>query len=134
MLACLAGLLVSVILWVLAPRSQNYHHAANGRSGPIIAGVGALVAGAAPALINFFQHSFRFHDLRHTCVSLLIAAGANPKEIQQRMGHSSIQITMDLYGYLFPDASDRLADVLDATHDAALVPSDNVQTLRAPGS
>lgn len=55
LLACLAGLLVSVIVWVFASRGQNYHHAANGRSGTIIAGVGALVAGAAPALINFFQ-------------------------------------------------------------------------------
>lgn len=87
-----------------------------------------------PGALPEAKHSFRFHDLRHTCVSLLIAAGANPKEIQQRMGHSSIQITMDLYGHLFPDAGDRLADVLDATHAAALVPSDNLQTLRAPGS
>jgi hypothetical protein len=56
LLACLAGLLISVIVWVFASRSQNYHHAANGRAGTIIAGIGALVTGAAPALINFFQH------------------------------------------------------------------------------
>lgn len=55
LLACLAGLLISVVVWVFASRSQNYHHAANGRAGTIIAGLGALVAGAAPALINFFQ-------------------------------------------------------------------------------
>ena len=55
LLACLAGLLISVIVWVFASRSQNYHHAANGRTGTIIAAVGALVAGAAPALVNFFQ-------------------------------------------------------------------------------
>lgn len=55
LLACLAGLLISVIVWVFASRSQNYHHAANGRSGTMIAAAGALVTGAAPALMNFFQ-------------------------------------------------------------------------------
>jgi len=44
-----------VIVWVFASRSQNYHHAANGRSGTMIAAAGALVTGAAPALVNFFQ-------------------------------------------------------------------------------
>ena len=37
----------------------------------------------------------RFHDLRHTCASLLIAQGAHPKLIQARLGHSSIQVTLD---------------------------------------
>ncbi len=55
LLACLAGLLISVIVWVFASRSQNYQHASNGRSGTIIAAAGALVTGAAPALVNFFQ-------------------------------------------------------------------------------
>jgi integrase len=56
----------------------------------------------------------RFHDLRHTCASLLIAQGAHPKVIQAHLGHSSIQVTMDRYGHLFPDAMDHLADRLDA--------------------
>jgi integrase len=56
----------------------------------------------------------RFHDLRHTCASLLIAQGAHPKAIQAHLGHSSIQVTMDRYGHLFPDALEHLADRLDA--------------------
>jgi hypothetical protein len=55
LLGCLAGLLISVVIWVFSSRAQNYHHAATGRQGTIIAAGGALIAGAAPALINFFQ-------------------------------------------------------------------------------
>jgi integrase len=61
----------------------------------------------------------RIHDLRHTCSALLIAQGAHPKAIQAHLGHSTIQVTMDRYGHLFPDEMDRLADGLDATHRAA---------------
>ena len=43
------------------------------------------------------------HDLRHTCAALLIAQGASPKAIQARLGHSSIQPTIDRYGHLFPE-------------------------------
>jgi integrase len=67
----------------------------------------ALVRAGLPAQI-------RFHDLRHTCASLLIAQGAHPKAIQAHLGHSSIQVTMDRYGHLFPDALEHLADRLDA--------------------
>jgi len=62
----------------------------------------------------------RIHDLRHTCSALLIAQGAHPKAIQTHLGHSTIQVTMDRYGHLFPDEMDRLAEALDAAHRAAL--------------
>lgn len=55
LLGCLAGLFVSVLVWVLSSRAQNFHHAAAGRQGTIVAAAGALIAGAGPALINFFQ-------------------------------------------------------------------------------
>jgi integrase len=60
----------------------------------------------------------RIHDLRHTCAALLIAQGAHPKAIQAQLGHSSIQVTLDRYGHLFPDDMDRLATQLDAAHEA----------------
>jgi integrase len=44
----------------------------------------------------------RIHDLRHTCASLLIAAGTDPKAVQVHLGHSSISVTMDRYAHLFP--------------------------------
>ena len=46
----------------------------------------------------------RFHDLRHTYASLLIAQGAHPKYIQAQLGHASIQTTLDRYGHLTPGA------------------------------
>jgi integrase len=60
----------------------------------------------------------RIHDLRHTCAALLVAQGAHPKAIQAHLGHSSIQVTLDLYGHIFPDEMDRLAERLDAAYAA----------------
>lgn len=57
--------------------------------------------------------SFGFHDLRHGFASMAIAAGMNPKEIQDAMGHSSIQVTFDLYGHLFPGARGAAREALD---------------------
>lgn len=58
-------------------------------------------------------HGLRFHDLRHTCAALLIAQGAHPKAISAWLGHSSIAITMDRYGHLFPEHADELVAGLD---------------------
>jgi len=55
----------------------------------------------------------RIHDLRHTCASLLAAAGANPKAVQVHLGHSSITVTMDRYTHLFPSDVDDLVRRLD---------------------
>lgn len=51
----------------------------------------------------------RFHDLRHSSVALAIAEGAHPKAIQTRMGHSSINVTLDRYGHLFPELDESIA-------------------------
>ncbi len=58
-------------------------------------------------------------DLRHTCLSLLIQLGAHPKAIQERLGHSSITVTMDVYGHLFPALSEALTQRLDDVFRAA---------------
>ena len=58
--------------------------------------------------------SLRMHDLRHTAVALLISQGAHPEAIKRYMGHSSIAVTMDVYGHLFPSDAEDLADKLDA--------------------
>ena len=55
----------------------------------------------------------RFHDLRHTCASILIAQGAHPKEIQARLAHASIMTTMDRYGHLFPSLGAQLDENLE---------------------
>jgi integrase len=89
---------------------------------------------------NFYQRQFcpalaraglpeqlRFHDLRHTCASLLIAQGAHPKAIQAHLGHGSIQVTMDRYGHLFPDALEHLADRLDAARTQARMDAGGIE-------
>jgi integrase len=60
-----------------------------------------------------------FHDLRHTCASLLIAARLEPKSIQTYLGHASIRMTYDVYGGLFPEADEPLAEAMEALRAAA---------------
>ncbi len=56
----------------------------------------------------------RFHDLRHTFASLMIAQGEHPKTIQEAMGHSSIAMTMNTYAHLLPRLQEEAADRLEA--------------------
>jgi len=58
----------------------------------------------------------RFHDLRHTCAALLIANGRHLEEVKDYLGHSSIRVTSDRYGHLFPKARTEMADALDTTY------------------
>lgn len=57
---------------------------------------------------------FRFHDLRHTHVSWLIAGGAPLPHIQARLGHESITTTIDTYGHLLPAGDELISDIIDA--------------------
>lgn len=61
----------------------------------------------------------RFHDLRHSYAAMLIAQGAHPRAIMERMGHSSIQVTLDTYGHLFPELEAHLTDGLDEVYRGA---------------
>lgn len=65
-------------------------------------------------------HGLRFHDLRHTCAALLIAQGAHPRASMERLGHTSIQVTLDRYGHLFPALDEALTDGLETTYRASL--------------
>jgi hypothetical protein len=67
----------------------------------------------------------RIHDLRHTAVALWIAAGATPKEVAVRAGHTSVSFTLDRYGHLYPEADTTLRDRLEALH-TAVRPADGV--------
>lgn len=61
----------------------------------------------------------RIHDLRHTAASILIAQGCHPKVVQEHLGHSSIVITMDRYGHLYPEDRSKVSDALDAAFATA---------------
>lgn len=54
------------------------------------------------------------HGCRHTFASLLIDAGANPKAIQEFMGHAKIQTTFETYGHLLPGSRDEVRARMDA--------------------
>jgi len=56
-----------------------------------------------------------FHAIRHTYASLLIQGGASLTYAKEQMGHSSIQVTVDIYGHLIPGANIAWADALDST-------------------
>lgn len=68
----------------------------------------------SPALAAAGLPQIRFHDLRHTYTALLIDQGENIKYIQRQLGHSSIQITMDIYGHLMSDVNQEAASKLGA--------------------
>jgi integrase len=68
------------------------------------------------------------HLLRHTCVSLLIQQGVNPKTIQGHVGHESIEETMDTYGHLFPNSLTDLGPNLDSFSAMFEVEEDGQQT------
>jgi integrase len=57
--------------------------------------------------------SFRFHDLRHTCATLLLTKNVNPKMVSEMLGHSSIAITLDTYSHVLPSMQDHAARVLE---------------------
>ena len=62
----------------------------------------------------------RWHDLRHTAVALAIERGAHAKVIQERMGHSTVKVTLDRYGHVLPSIEDKVAGGLDQTYHEAL--------------
>lgn len=56
----------------------------------------------------------RLYDLRHTHATLLLAAGEHPKVVQERLGHSTITLTLDTYSHVVPGMQERAAERLDA--------------------
>ena len=55
-------------------------------------------------------HSVRFHDLRHTCATLLLSKGVHPKLVQELLGHSNVSITLDTYSHVLPGMSNHATD------------------------
>ena len=72
-----------------------------------------------PAVIRTGLPGVRFHDLRHTYGALLIAQGAHPRAIMERMGHSSITVTLNTYGHLLPKIDEALTQRLEEMYRAA---------------
>jgi hypothetical protein len=63
------------------------------------------------------------HEVRHTAASLAMVSGADVKVVQQMLGHKSATMTLDLYGHLFGDRLDEVADALDVAARRWCIPS-----------
>lgn len=55
----------------------------------------------------------RFHDLRHTCATLLLSRNVHPKYVQELLGHSNIAITLDTYSHVIPGMGDHTARAME---------------------
>lgn len=131
-----------VLLLVLGLRLRGVGPALAGRQlrrrrAPRPAGV-ALVGGAelvfttvvgTPVDPNNFSRTFarwcrdaevptvRLHDLRHTCVSMLLTLGVNPRVVMEIVGHVALEMTMDVYAHVAVDEQRSALDKLDGLYD-----------------
>jgi len=64
----------------------------------------------------------RLHDIRHTFASLLLSDGQSPVYVKEQLGHSSIQMTVDIYGHLIPSSNREAVNRLDETQPSATYP------------
>ncbi len=55
----------------------------------------------------------RFHDLRHSAATILLTSGVHPKVVQERLGHSTIAMTLDVYSHVLPSIQQEAADKID---------------------
>ncbi|RUV56018.1 MAG: integrase [Mesorhizobium sp.] len=62
----------------------------------------------------------RFHDLRHTHATQMLSAGVHPKVASERLGHSTIGITLDLYSHVMPGMQADAAEQVDAALQVAI--------------
>ena len=56
---------------------------------------------------------FRLYDLRHSCATLLLAAGEHPKVVSERLGHASITLTLDVYSHVLPTMQEAASEKLE---------------------
>jgi integrase len=66
-----------------------------------------------PLLKRADLQPIRFHDLRHTCATLLLSKSVNPKVVSEMLGHASISITLDIYSHLLPDMQEKAVAALE---------------------
>jgi integrase len=59
------------------------------------------------------SQDFRFHDLRHTCATLLLKQGVHVKFVQELLGHSDVSLTLNVYSHVLPDMGDAAAGAMD---------------------
>lgn len=66
--------------------------------------------------------TIRWYDLRHTCASLLIEAGENPKVVAERLGHATVQMTLDTYSHVSEGMQKKASRTLEQVINPAALP------------
>ena len=74
-----------------------------------------------PKLTDTLPPRIRFHDLRHAHATHLLANGIHPKVASERLGHSKIGITLDLYSHVLPGMEADAAERVDAALQLAIL-------------
>ena len=59
------------------------------------------------------RDQFQFHDFRHTCATLLLRQGVNPKFVQELLEHADISLTLNVYSHVLPDIGHAAAGAMD---------------------
>jgi len=75
----------------------------------------SLIGGSFKRLLKRAElpEKTRFHDLRHTCATLLLSEGVHPKFVQELLGHATISITLDTYSHVLPGMGDQTATAME---------------------
>ena len=79
-----------------------------------------LTGAFAAAIRKIDLPAIRFHDLRHGHATQLLRQGIHPKIVSERLGHSNIAITLDVYSHVLPDMQDEAARRIDIALRAAI--------------
>lgn len=67
----------------------------------------------APLLERAWLPQIRFHDLRHTCATLLLSRNVHPKYVQELLGHATVAITLDTYSHMIPGMGNHTARAME---------------------
>lgn len=106
------------------------------RVGLYATGTSTEQSSSLPVRAAGLPDSLRFHDLRHTSAAFCIASTADPYAVMRRMGHSSITVTYDTYGHMFPERdaeiTDRLEDLFRRGVDSPWTPSESTVARDSP--
>lgn len=74
----------------------------------------SVIRGFRELLATAKLPAVRFHDLRHTAATLLLAQGVDPRTIMETLGHSQISLTLNTYSHVLPALQEEAAAKLDA--------------------
>jgi integrase len=92
----------------------------NGLVFPSLAGTPIEPRNLVRQFKTLLQHAdlpdIRFHDLRHSCATVLISQGVHPRIVMEIMGHSQISVTMNTYGHVLPETQREAARLLEQVY------------------